>query len=220
MCDSAKTKEISFLTKDEVLRDQNFVCLSILTPELVKNCKIRAIKIRGIYSTEEEAKHRCRELSKLDPDFNIYVAPVGCWVPWCDDPDKANDCEYQNKELNKLMQAYKENQINSKEIYEKRKNEMIEKTIKEAQIKKDDKDEDNNDEDNTDKDNKDEDDVNKEESKISLDEINNLENKLNTEKKEIDNNKSELLEKERMSEHIKDELKRAEELYKKLVKKE
>ena len=71
MSSESNTKEISFLTKDEPLRDQHFVCLSIITPELVKNCKIRAIKVRGIYATQEEAKNRCRELSKLDPDFNI-----------------------------------------------------------------------------------------------------------------------------------------------------
>jgi NDP-sugar pyrophosphorylase family protein len=58
------------------------------------------------------------------------------WVPWSDDPEKAEDCEYCNDELNKLMKAYKENQVKAKILHEKRKNEAIEKNIRESEERK------------------------------------------------------------------------------------
>ena len=82
-------KKITYLTNDDKIRNQEWVCLSFITPELVENCKVRGVKVRGVYSTEDEAKNRCKELQQIDPDFNIYIAPVGCWLPWSDDPEKA-----------------------------------------------------------------------------------------------------------------------------------
>ena len=124
--DTLEEDNVTYLKSDDSIRNQNYVCLSFVTPELIKNCKIRAIKVRGVYNTEEEAKQRCRELNKIDPDFNIYVAPVGMWVPLSDDPEKAEDCEYCNDELNKLMKAYKENQVKAK-FYMKRKMKLLKK---------------------------------------------------------------------------------------------
>ena len=136
MSDDTNGKKIEYLKVDNELSGQKFVCLSFITPELIKNCNVRAVKVRGIFSTQEEAKDRCIELNKIDPDFNIYVAPVGHWLPWCDDPDKAEDCEYSNKELNKLMKAYKENQVRAKMLHEERKNDLIEKNLREVEERK------------------------------------------------------------------------------------
>ena len=131
-----ESNKITYLTSDDEIRNQSFVCLSFITPELIKNCKVRGLKVRGVYSSEADAKRRCEELNKLDPDFNIYIAPVGCWLPWTDDPDKAEDCEYANSELNKLMKAYKENQVKAKMLHENRKQDLIEKNIRESEERK------------------------------------------------------------------------------------
>ena len=48
-----------------------------------------------------------KELTEIDPHFNIYIAQVGLWVPWVDDPQKADDVVYANEELNDLMKNYK-----------------------------------------------------------------------------------------------------------------
>lgn len=136
MTEENDSKNIVYLKDDDVLNKQNFVCLSFITPELIKNCKVRGLKVRGVYATEEEARNRCRELNKIDPDFNIYVAPVGTWVPWSDDPEKAEDTEYANEELNNLMKAYKENQVKAKMLHEQRKQDLIEKNIRESEEQK------------------------------------------------------------------------------------
>lgn len=129
------SKKIDYLTTDPDIPGQNWVCLSFLTPELVKmdkNCDVRSVKVRGCYSSEEEAKKRCEQLQTIDGLHNVYVAPVGKWLPWCDDPEKATDSEYAENELNKLMKAYKKNQEKAKMLHEERKNAMVNQNVKEV----------------------------------------------------------------------------------------
>ena len=40
----------------------------------------RGLKIRGTYSTQEEAELRCKLLREVDPNHNVYVGPVGMWM--------------------------------------------------------------------------------------------------------------------------------------------
>ena len=110
-----------------------------------KNCNVRSVKVRGVYSSEEEAKDRCEKLQKIDGLHNVYIAPVGKWLPWCDDPEKATDFEYAESELNKLMKAYQKNQENAKLMHEERKNEMIKKNNEEVEKQKELNAQDNND---------------------------------------------------------------------------
>ena len=42
----------------------------------------RGIKVRGVFSTQEEAELRCKMLREVDPNHDIYVGPVGVWVPY------------------------------------------------------------------------------------------------------------------------------------------
>ena len=133
------SKNIDYLTTDPEIPGQNWVCLSFLTPELVKmeeQVNVRSVKIRGCYSTEQEAKDRCEKLQVIDGLHNVYIAPVGKWLPWCDDPEKANEFEYSEKELNKLMKAYQKNQENAKMLHEQRKNSMVSKNVEEIEKRK------------------------------------------------------------------------------------
>ena len=67
---------------------------------------VRTFKVRGCYGSEEEARARCEQIRDFDTDHNTYIAPVGKWLPWCDDPDKATDFNYANDKLNEMMKAY------------------------------------------------------------------------------------------------------------------
>ena len=133
---SEKSTKIDHLKEDEPISGQKFVLLSIVTPEMIKNCTVRGIKIRGVYGTEQEARVKAAELQKKDSLHNIYVAPVGKWLPWDDDPSKAHDEEYAEGELNRIMKGLKENQAKSKMLHEQRKNDLIEKTLKEQEKRK------------------------------------------------------------------------------------
>ena len=80
---------------------------------------VRGLKVRGSYSTKEEAAARAKKLQKSDPIHNIYVADVGKWLPWDPSPSQIKEQEYANDELNKLMKSYNENQEKRDEFYGK-----------------------------------------------------------------------------------------------------
>lgn len=85
---------------------------------------IRGIKVRGSYDSMDEAQHRANTLAKLDKNFNVYVAEVGCWCPWDPNPDELQN-EYSETQLNTLMKKYNEQQDMKNEFYATRKDNMI-----------------------------------------------------------------------------------------------
>ena len=89
---------------------------------------MRGIKVRGVFDTMEEAKNRSEFLKRTDDKFNIYIAQVGCWCPWSPDPNDLQNQEYAETQLNTLMKQYKQNMQNKDEIFENRKNELIDKS--------------------------------------------------------------------------------------------
>lgn len=105
-------KKIEYLKEDDPT-DQKYYCISFLVPEQLEkedNLKIRGFKVRGMYNNEDDAKERCKSLYNVESTINTYVGNIGHWVAWDDNSENAEDCEYANDELNKLMKAHKENQ--------------------------------------------------------------------------------------------------------------
>ena len=134
------TKYVDYLTEDTPIPGQLWVCVSFLSPEGIKNCTVRGLKIRGIYGTKPEAEKRAEELNKIDPDFHVFVGEVGKWLPWDPEPDSVQDNIYQEKELNDLMKAYKENRDKAKQMQQERKEDLIRKAAidEQAKLNKDD----------------------------------------------------------------------------------
>lgn len=128
-------KAIDYLDEDTPISGQSWVCISFLSPEGIKNCNIRGVKIRGVYSTKKQADKRVKELQITDPDFDIFVGEVGKWLPWNPDPNDAEDQVYQETQLNDLMKGYKENLVNAKKVQEERKRSMLEEGAKEEESK-------------------------------------------------------------------------------------
>jgi hypothetical protein len=80
----------------------------------------RGLKVRGTYSTQEEAELRCKLLREVDPNHNVYVGPVGMWMPWEPEAYKTGRVEYLEDELNQLMNEKNKNEANAKQEFEKR----------------------------------------------------------------------------------------------------
>lgn len=80
----------------------------------------RGLKIRGTYSTQEEAELRCKLLREVDPNHNVYVGPVGMWMPWEPEAYKTGRVEYMEDELNQLMSEKNKNEAAAKQQFEKR----------------------------------------------------------------------------------------------------
>jgi hypothetical protein len=96
----------------------------------------RGIKIRGVYPSMEEAELRCKLLREVDPNHDVYVGPVGMWVPFHPDAYKTGRVEYMEEELNQLHHEKLKNEAKAKEDFEKRvketKRKAIEENIKKA----------------------------------------------------------------------------------------
>lgn len=132
---SKTTKYIDYLTEDTPIPGQLWVCISFLSPEGIKNCSVRGLKIRGIFGTKQEADKRANDLQKIDPDFHVFVGEMGKWLPWDPDPNDVEDQIYQEKELNDLMKGYKDNLDKAKQVQQDRKEAMIKQAAKTEQSK-------------------------------------------------------------------------------------
>ena len=91
----------------------------------------RGIKIRGTYPSQEEAELRCKLLREADPHHDVYVGPVGMWMPWEPEAYKTGRVEYMEEELNKLMSEKQKNEGEAKEEFERRIKETKKKAIEE-----------------------------------------------------------------------------------------
>ena len=92
---------------------------------------VRSVKIRGVFPTQEEAELRCKMLRELDPNHDVYVGPVGMWMPWEPEAYKTGRVEYLEDELNQLMHEKAKNEKRDKEAFEKRVKDAKQKAIQE-----------------------------------------------------------------------------------------
>jgi hypothetical protein len=91
----------------------------------------RGLKIRGSYPTQEEAELRCKMLREIDPNHDVYVGPIGMWMPWDPEAYKTGRVEYMEEELNQLMSEKTKNESNAKSAFEQRVKESKQKAIDE-----------------------------------------------------------------------------------------
>jgi ribosomal protein L18 len=91
----------------------------------------RGIKIRGSYPTQEEAELRAKMLREIDDSHDIFVGPVGMWMPWDPEAYKTGKVEYMEEELNQLMSEKKKNDTIAKTAFEERLKETKQKAIDE-----------------------------------------------------------------------------------------
>ena len=88
---------------------------------------VRGVKIRGSFSTQEEAEMKCKALREIDSNHDIFVGPVGQWLTWDPDAYKTGRVEFLEEELNQLHHEKLKNEQKAKEEFDQR--------VKEAKIK-------------------------------------------------------------------------------------
>jgi hypothetical protein len=92
---------------------------------------VRGLKVRGVFSTQKEAELRCQMLREVDPNHDVFVGPVGMWVPFHPDAYKTGRVEYMEETLNQLMAEKKKNEEQAKTEFDKRVKETKAKAIQE-----------------------------------------------------------------------------------------
>ena len=131
MHESVETDYKNFMDKNEESLEGEFSKLHSF------QTTTRGIKVRGVFPTQEEAELRCKMLRDVDPNHDVYVGPVGIWVPFHPEAYKTGRVEYLEKELNDLMSEKVKNEAKAKQEFDKRvsdaKLNAIQENIKEAE---------------------------------------------------------------------------------------
>jgi hypothetical protein len=115
-----KGKAVDYLSEDPSIPGQKFALNSFVSPKGNQKCDILGIKNRGNYATFEEADARAKALRDSDPDFDVFVSPVGLWVPMCPDSTKIQSVHHQDERLNDIVRGHKENELKTAEHFEER----------------------------------------------------------------------------------------------------
>ena len=91
---------------------------------------VRGLKLRGVFSTQDEAEMRCKKIRDIDPSHDIFVGPVGMWIPWDPDAYKTGRIEFMEEELNQLHSEKIKNESMAKDEFERRVKETKQKAIR------------------------------------------------------------------------------------------
>jgi len=91
----------------------------------------RGLKIRGVFSSQEEAEMHCKKVREYDSNHDIYVGPIGMWIPWDPDAYKTGRVEFMEEELNQLHSEKIKNEAKAKQEFDRRIKETKKKAIEE-----------------------------------------------------------------------------------------
>lgn len=115
----------NFMDKQEEKLNEQF------SREHAFQTSVRGLKIRGVFPTQEEAEMKSKKLREQDPNHDIFVGPVGIWVPWDPDAYKTGRVEHLEEELNALHKEKMKNEEMAKKDFEDRVRETKKKAIME-----------------------------------------------------------------------------------------
>lgn len=92
---------------------------------------VKGFKARGNFASQEEAELRAKLLRESDPSFDVFIGPIGTWLPWEPEAYKTGRVEYMEEELNQLAHEKKKNEEIAKNTFEQRVKETKQKAIDE-----------------------------------------------------------------------------------------
>ena len=127
----------NFLDKTEEKLEEEFNKLNNF------QTNVRGFKIRGCYSSQEEAEMRCKLLREADPNHDVFVGPVGTWIPFHPDAYKTGRVEYLEETLNQLMKEKNSNEQSAKAEFDKYVRDNKEKAIAKNKKNEENKDDEN-----------------------------------------------------------------------------
>jgi hypothetical protein len=96
---------------------------------------VRGIKVRGSFPSQSEAELRAKLLRELDANHDVFVGPVGLWMPFDPEAYKTGRVEYLEDELNQLMHEKNKNEEKAKEQFDERVKEAKKQAIEDNKSK-------------------------------------------------------------------------------------
>lgn len=123
-------EKIDYLDVDTLtVPGQNYALVSFVSPTGNQKNEKMGMKLRGVFSTQDEARAHVQKLMKMDSTMDIYLMEMYKWVLIPPDPEKIEDHEYQDDFLNTMMIEYKKNQLEAKRMFEERKRAVMEQGL-------------------------------------------------------------------------------------------
>jgi len=108
---------------------QMYALISMVGPDMPQKNEKLGLKIRGCFSSKDEASAHAKRLQKEDQLVDIYVVDMYKWLLVPPDREQIDDVHYQNDKLEEIMQGYMKNQRDAAVHFEKRKKDMMQKPI-------------------------------------------------------------------------------------------
>jgi hypothetical protein len=128
--EQTKLREESFESHFRTFCDKNEEVLNLrFSREHAFQTSTRGLKVRGVFNTQEEAEIRCKKLREVDPNHDIFVGPVGMWIPWDPDAYKTGRVEFMEEELNQLHSEKLKNEEKAKQAFDQRVKDAKKKAI-------------------------------------------------------------------------------------------
>jgi hypothetical protein len=128
--EETKLKEETFESHFRTFCDKNEESLNLrFNREHAFQTSTRGLKFRGAFNTQEEAEIRCKKLRESDPNHDIFVGPVGIWIPWDPDAYKTGRVEFMEEELNQLHNEKLKNEELAKQAFDQRVKDAKKKAI-------------------------------------------------------------------------------------------
>lgn len=124
--DITKYTKVDNLDEDPQIASQQWVCVSFLSPEGVYNCRVRGVKVRGVFATRQLAEEHAEKLRGIDKYFHIFVGEVGKWLPWDPELDDVPEQKHGDERLEKLLDSQRKNNLRDLNVLAGKKKEMVE----------------------------------------------------------------------------------------------
>ena len=108
---------------------QVYALISIVGPDQPQKNEKLGMKIRGCFSTRDEAGQHAKRLQREDGLVDIYVVDMYKWLLIPPDREKIEDAHYTDEKLEEIMVKYRQNQSQAAAMFEKRKRDMTAKPL-------------------------------------------------------------------------------------------
>jgi len=122
---ASKEYDVTFEKFKDMLEDFKFQNEEKIGEDFDKSnnfrTSVRGVKVRGVFDSKREADVRAAVLQRQDALFDVFVGQIGYWCPWDPNPQKIDDIEYMNNDLNKLVKEYKSNEAKKDMFYQEQK---------------------------------------------------------------------------------------------------
>jgi len=110
---------------------QQYALISVVSPASKQKNDACAVKIKGVFATQEEAQSWAKKLQQFDSTFDIYLVELYKWLPIPPNDDMIESQVYQDEFLQSLIQGKKDEQDKANAFFQQRKTTDMEQSISE-----------------------------------------------------------------------------------------